>query len=376
MPKNIVLCCDGTNNQFGRTNTNVVRLYQCLDLSDPKSQVAFYDPGVGTLSAPSIRTSIGRLISRCVGLAFGAGITGKIEDAVTFLMRSYEPGDHVFIFGFSRGAFTARAVAGLLYKCGLPYPLADAQWRYFMNRYRDDVDDVITREFKTTFGRECPIHFLGLWDTVSTIGWIYNPTHFAFTRENPSVHFVRHAVSLDEHRCFYRQNLWSPLPGQDVKERWFSGVHSDVGGGYSTDESALWKITFEWMTNEAVGVAPPLRLDTTKTAGLLAPKSSPNNEWYRSKMHTSLKGWWWACEYLPRRYWSNRDRNYRVMWPRGRPRFVAAGTQLDATVIERIKTLPEYRPKNLCREFVEQCVSTPLSSGREAVTYEPCEQSP
>src|SRR5262249_49709514 len=91
----------------------------------------------------------------------------------------------------------------------------------------------LARAFKPTFARECPVHFVGVWDTVSSVGWIYDPISLPYTANNPSIAVGRHAVAIDERRAFFRQNLWGPAqPGQDLKQVWFAGVHSDVGGGY------------------------------------------------------------------------------------------------------------------------------------------------
>src|SRR5262245_57508855 len=113
--KNIVICLDGTNNRIrGACNTNVVRLHHLLDLSDPTGQVAYYGPGVGTFSSTGAWSPPAQAISRGLGLAFGAGIRPALGSAYTYLMSVYEPGDQIYVFGFSRGAYTARALCGLL----------------------------------------------------------------------------------------------------------------------------------------------------------------------------------------------------------------------------------------------------------------------
>src|SRR4051794_20775773 len=116
--KNLILCCDGTGNQFGLENTNVVRLVQSLD-RDPTRQSLYYDPGLGTLPEPSAFTQVQKWVSEVFGLAIGSGLSWKVGEAYTYLMESWEPGDRVFLFGFSRGAYTVRVLAGLLYTLGL-----------------------------------------------------------------------------------------------------------------------------------------------------------------------------------------------------------------------------------------------------------------
>ena len=115
MPKNIIICCDGTGNEYGQQNTNVVKLYEAIVRDE--QQIAFYDPGVGTFSI--LGRELGRRVGIGLGKAFGAGVQRNIEDAYRYLMDRYEPQDKLFLFGFSRGAFTVRALAGMLNRCGL-----------------------------------------------------------------------------------------------------------------------------------------------------------------------------------------------------------------------------------------------------------------
>src|SRR3954469_17074261 len=165
MPKNLVICCDGTNNQFGPENTNVVRVIQAL-VRDPARQRLYYDPGVGTLPEPGAWTALGKKVSTMFGLAFGAGIFWKVQEAYEFLMAEWTPGDSVFVFGFSRGAYTARPLAAVLHSLGLlprgnqnliPYVL-----RLFggMPRSRSGpaVDEYfkLCDEFRRTFARVVP----------------------------------------------------------------------------------------------------------------------------------------------------------------------------------------------------------------------------
>jgi uncharacterized protein (DUF2235 family) len=105
--------------------------------------------------------------------------------------------------------------------------------------------------FKRVYGREVRPHFLGLWDTVTSLGWVYRRTYYPYSTWNPDVHTVRHAVAIDERRAQYRQNLWRQAREQDVRQVWFTGVHSDVGGGYCEQESGLAKIPLSWMVTEA-----------------------------------------------------------------------------------------------------------------------------
>ena len=121
--KKIVICLDGTGNQLGANNpTNVAKIFQLLDLGDPSRQIAYYDPGVGTMSSASARGTLGRATSRLCGLALGTGMKANLAEAYTYLMQHWRTGDSIYIFGFSRGAYTARALAGMLTRPGLMRP--------------------------------------------------------------------------------------------------------------------------------------------------------------------------------------------------------------------------------------------------------------
>src|ERR1700719_1922810 len=133
--RNLVICCDGTSNEFGRKNTNVVRLLQCLK-RNTHNQFIYYDPGVGTLPEPYRVTRLGKWWSKMIGLAFGHGLTADVMEAYTYLMEQWEPGDRVFIFGFSRGAYTARVLAGLLHNFGLMPRGAYNLLPYVIKNYR------------------------------------------------------------------------------------------------------------------------------------------------------------------------------------------------------------------------------------------------
>ena len=179
MPRNLVICCDGTSNQPANDMTNVAKLYFTLE-NDPARQITFYHPGLGTMEPPGALTPAEKVTTVTLGLAMGRGIEDDIRDAYVFLSDYYLPGDRVFLFGFSRGAYTARALAGLLKMYGLiepgNAPLAPYAIRmmFAINRARDRNDDDSAKEvfalaerFRSTYSRQCKPHFVGLWDTVS-----------------------------------------------------------------------------------------------------------------------------------------------------------------------------------------------------------------
>jgi uncharacterized protein (DUF2235 family) len=207
--KNIVICLDGTGNQLkAKGNTNVVRLYEMLDLSEPTKQIAYYDPGVGTFSAQGAWTPIGRRVTKLAGLAFGYGLRTNLGEAYTYLMQNYQDGDRLFIFGFSRGAYTARALAGFLKAAGLlrvgsenlvPYAVGV----YARNKDWSDDDWAQLHRFAGTFSRRVdeqtgvPVEFMGIWDSVKAAGILAWSLNWLYTRQIPNVRAVHHAVSID-----------------------------------------------------------------------------------------------------------------------------------------------------------------------------------
>ena len=171
--RNLIVCCDGTNNEFGPQNTNVIRLMQALD-RDSHRQRLYYDPGVGTLPEPGLWTSLGKKVSKWLGLAFGLGLSDNILEAYTFLMETWEPGDRVFLFGFSRGAYTVRVLAGLLHSLGLLPPGSQSMVPYLMRLFKAVRSDKsywqLCDDFRWTFARPGPgarddrrfrVHYLG-----------------------------------------------------------------------------------------------------------------------------------------------------------------------------------------------------------------------
>ena len=175
MSKNIVICADGTGNKFGGRNTNVVKLYSVLDLTDPSRQVAYYHGGLGTLGAPGALSQWSERWTKVKGLAFGFGLTTAVADIYSYLMRTYVPGDHIYLFGFSRGAYTVRALSGMLRLLGLirpeDYNLVDYATIMLKTKQNDETFNV-ANDFKQTFSNEVKPYFIGVWDTVSSVGWV------------------------------------------------------------------------------------------------------------------------------------------------------------------------------------------------------------
>ena len=359
MPKNIVICCDGTGNEFSDHNSNVVKLYSTLVI-DGKTQIGYYHPGVGTMGAPTATNWVSKTWSMLTGLAFGAGLLTNVGDAYRYLMDNYQDGDQVYLFGFSRGAYTARALAGLLHMFGLLYPGNDGLIPYILRMYAKRTRDAagmthtfsVAAGFKDTFCRHCPPHLVGVWDTVSSVGYIWDPVRLPYTGQNPDMKNGRHAVSIDDRRCYFRNNLWGAvLPGQTLKQVWFAGVHSDVGGSYPEAESGLSKIALEWMLCEAVSLG--LLVDPARANSILgrtpgaAPPPAPVPPDPRGMLHNSLTPVWWLLEFLPHSYWDAAEKKKRWRIPFGASRFIPDGSVLHASVREKLAVDASYRPKNL-----------------------------
>ncbi len=227
--RNLVVCCDGTSNQFSEDRTNVAKLCRILR-KDRDRQLVYYHPGVGTKAPPGFVTGLGTKVAKLAGLAFGYGLKRDIVDAYVFIMTHFRPGDKLFVFGFSRGAYTARALVALIKMYGLLMPGNDAMVPYLVdmfwaidkvggNEERRDAYFKLAADFKLELGTQyCRPYFVGVWDTVSSVGWIGSPTALPYTHDNPDIAVLRHAVSLDERRAFFRSNLAATPENQDVRQ--------------------------------------------------------------------------------------------------------------------------------------------------------------
>jgi len=271
--RRLVVCCDGTwKAAEAKAPTNIVYLSRAVlpVARDGVSQPLFYDPGVGT----------GTLTDRITGGAFGQGVSDNIKDAYRWLVYNYAPGDEVFVFGFSRGAYTARSLVGLIRKCWLLHKRhADLlpQAYDIYRRRGDEVDGEEAGAFRIPHCRQIDIHFLGVFDTVGALGvpvaglrgLTLRRYQFHDPRLSSIVKHAFHAVAIDEQRKPFRPTLWETKPGtqQVVEQVWFCGVHSDVGGGYP--ERGLSDVTLRWMLTKAAGAG--LQFDERYLADLVTP---------------------------------------------------------------------------------------------------------
>lgn len=363
--KNIVICCDGTNNDVTANSTNVLRLYRSLIRNE--QQLAYYDSGVGTLADPLMFTRLGKRLTRVIDQGVGHSVRENVCTAYRFLAQHYVPGDKIFLFGFSRGAYTVRALAGMMKFLGLVRPELEHLDRLAWALYADDYDlwhkdrFHYGNRFKSAFSLDSPvpIHFMGVWDTVSSFGSPWTPRTVPDTANNNLLTHVRHAVSIDEHRGSFLPNLFYPkdlAQHESFKQIWFAGSHADVGGGFPEDEAGLAKITLDWMYHEAEGCG--CRIDTAKKVQFLEPtpdRKDTSRPDPLAPAHVSSMSWllvYKLLELLPRRSWDATSRRIRWCLPNFyRHRVIPEGAVLHESVETKLKFDPGYRPKNLPKDF-------------------------
>ncbi len=263
------MCCDGTWNEPDELRggvaapTNVAKVALGLDTGGESSQVLFYEPGVGT--APD---------ERILGGAFGYGLSRNVRNCYRFLAQSYTPGDQLYLLGFSRGAYTARSLAGLIRNCGILTPEnvehVDDAFSFYRDRTSQTHPSALASQiFRKMYSQpEEDIHFIGVWDTVGALGipeklpgWEWVSKHvggwehmwgFHDTTLSSHVRFAYQALAIDEEREPFKPTLWdegSGAEGQTLEQVWFAGVHTEVGGGSS--DASLSDIALRWMVRKA-----------------------------------------------------------------------------------------------------------------------------
>lgn len=329
--KNIILCADGTwNTPHGDSacaiDTNVRKLYCAL--TDGPSQLKYYDSGVGTDGTP---------IDHLSGGAMGEGLFQKVQDCYQFLSYVHDPDDTIFVLGFSRGAYTARSVAGMIAGFGVPtVNLDNMTVKKIFAAYREPdpgKKDALRNALKAAYGmRAAKIQMVGVWDTVGSLGIpgiffnAFNRKTYGFldTTLHPNVAHAYHAVSIDERRAQFKPTLWTNPDGSvrpndnQVEQVWFPGVHSDVGGGYQ--ECQLSDITLNWMMHKAKENG--LVFDPQAEAQYLTP---PLDDAY-GQAHDEWK---------------------LVPWGIPEHREVPSSSAMSNSVEMRLTTMAEYRPENL-----------------------------
>jgi len=350
--KRLILCADGTWNVRDQTDeqtgkrrpTNVTKVARAIRprAAGGVDQIVFYDEGIGT--------SGGWLDKQTDG-AFGHGMEANVLDLYRFLVYNYEPGDELYFFGFSRGAFTVRTLAGFMHRFGLvekddDYYVPELYACYEANQGPESP------EWKHAFRKiqdarpSPPIRFVGVWDTVGALGapgllgQVFNRNKYKYhdVGLNPAIQHACHALAIDERRKAFAPNLWTrPAEWKGTLEQvWFPGVHSNVGGGYAPD--GLANQALHWIVEKAEALG--LECDA-KYLGFFKPC-------FNSVLHDSMSPM------------------YRVMGPHGRPIGLCAahGEAVHQSAVDRMQQVADYRPKNL-EEYVSRAGS-PATYARTA----------
>ncbi|GAA3763357.1 DUF2235 domain-containing protein [Terriglobus aquaticus] len=331
MSKRIIFCADGTwNTSHGPSlmtaDTNVRRFY--LSLTEDASQLRYYDSGVGTN---------GNLAEHLFGGALGEGLFQKVQDGYAFLSNVWDPGDSIYLFGFSRGAYVARSLAGMIAHFGVPTRSFDNQTvpRVFAAyRTRDTAQRALLKEqLQSAYGlQDAEIRMVGVWDTVGALGipghlfGTFDALKYGFldTTLSPCVRSAFHAASIDERRAAFQPTLWTNPDGSprendgQVTQIWFPGVHTDVGGGEK--EPQLANITLRWMIDKAEECG--LTFDEALVQQCYAPMPFQP----LGPMHDA-----WSL----------------IPWGLPVHRTVPACAALSNTTLLRYQRLPSYRPPSL-----------------------------
>ncbi len=330
MSKRIVFCADGTWNDPA-TNTNVYKLFKALQVS--AEQYPLYDDGVG---------ADGNTLLRLAGGAFGLGLYQKIQDGYTKIAHLYEKGDEIFLFGFSRGAFTARSLGGMIVVCGLPTQNVDDKMvTMAFDAYRERDHGIRQQKLQALNQKyamfDAPIAMVGVWDTVGALGIpaIFggvSPLLYGFldTSLHPDVKHAYHAVSIDERRAEFPATLWTgpTAPDQTVEQVYFTGVHCDVGGGYP--QTGLSDITLSWMMGKAKALGVTFDDAVFQQYANLDPKHSLDQK------HES----------------------WDLKWAFPKPRAIADNASISNSVHIRLQSDVSYKP-----------ISLKQSSGQLASSY-------
>ena len=379
MSKNIIICCDGTDNMLtSNENTNVLHLFSCLTKS--QEQVAYYNPGVGTFPTTSKTKSFWSKISRIKDKVIANSLDSMVLDAYEYLMHHYEDGDKIYMFGFSRGAYTVRMLCGMLDLYGLMDKGNENHLKYILDIYylNDENKWEIATKFKKRFSRHIQVHFLGIWDTVVSVGGPFAVySSFPNSKKLEIVKHVRHAVSIDERRKHFRLESIDHQ-NKEVKDQegnllsssyevYFAGVHSDVGGSYP--EEGLSKISLKWMLAEASQNG--LKLDKRKVGRYVFGNDSRTKYQppdYTQMIHDSFREENnWIFDLIPRRrtYVIKKSKHSKKIlknyydWAFGPRRFISATALIHESVIQKLhftENRYQYNPLNLTKQIPEKCI--------------------
>ncbi|KZT41775.1 hypothetical protein SISSUDRAFT_1042273 [Sistotremastrum suecicum HHB10207 ss-3] len=317
-PRTLVLCFDGTGDQFDEDNSNIIKFFQCLKKNDPTRQMVYYQSGIGTYGDPNITGAIRRYIATKLDEAIAWYLHAHVQEGYKFLMEHYVKGDRICLIGFSRGAYTARALAGMVQRVGL-LPQSNTQqvpfaWKFYKDQ--SPKGDSRASEFKAAFSNNVRIDFVGVFDTVASVGII--PRELPFTDGNRAIRVFRHALSLDERRVRFQPNHFHNPPRKtlpddrkikkhqltgtlsqsdavegksvninaknttwnetDHMEVWFAGSHSDVGGGNVKNEVTinLAMVPLRWLIHETIVTQTGILFDLAQLSLIgLSPQNLP-----------------------------------------------------------------------------------------------------
>ena len=404
--KNIVVCCDGTGNEISENISNVLKLYRTLRKTEKTTprQMVFYDPGVGTLARQNAWKKAVQDASAIFGLATGYGLDDNVLDCYEFIVDNYADGDAIYLFGFSRGAYTVRVLAGLIHKVGLiakqQVHLAGSGLTAY-KQFSSDTPQLDLRQF-TDGGADDPgpgskddhaaqyapilsvkwptIKFVGVWDTVASV-IVPRPDRFywpslqvlAFVKHNPSIEIFRQAISIDEKRRMFRLQRWDEggkfwpsryapkdkWKDQDSRQVWFAGVHADIGGGYPEKQSGLSKYPLLWMIEEAVTCGLTVDRRTVNQLGWgRQRKNSPFSYVKPDVMaapHDSMTAGWRVLEYVPKKnkYKERPERKSALGFyiPAAEPRLIPEDAFIHQSALDKIAQDPNYKPGNIPKNY-------------------------
>ena len=410
--RNLVVCCDGTGNEISENISNVLKLYRVLRKTEKTTprQIAFYDPGVGTLARPDPWVKAKQDFIALLGLATGFGLDDSVLRAYSFLIDKYEDGDNIFLFGFSRGAYSVRVLAGLIHKVGLLAPeqrhlagaaltaykqtslalLGDEVREEFRAHVREEVDDwvappahrddIASQFSRIVSSRWATIRFLGVWDTVASVivprpdrFYTFSLEKLAFTQANPSVKVFRQAMAIDERRRMFRLESWKEPQSfmhnrfsvtnnyepQDALQVWFAGVHADIGGGYPERESSLSKFPLRWMIGEAAKCGLAFNPQSVHQLVEGIPRKGSSFTYiapdFMRAPHQSMNFAWRALEYIPKadrfKEWQSRPSRLGFYIPAAEPRMIYEGANIHKSVVDRMNAVPAYAPVNFPSNF-------------------------
>lgn len=378
---NLVALSDGTGNEVEKKLSNVLKLFRFAEKDE--NQRIFYDPGIGTVGSFSrwgrLRSKVGATFS----LATGLGLDKNIVNLYRWLCENWQEGDRIWLFGYSRGAYTVRAVAGLIRVVGILRPDQSTLAEFAVKAYKTagyTGDWSVVDNFKRVTGsRTATIHFVGVWDTVASVivpGWRklvpFQLEYLPYTDKNPSVRHFRQALAIDEKRRMFRPRIWDDPQTfeanpyvrekdepQTIRQVWFAGEHGDVGGGHAEADSGLAKFPLIWMAEEAKAEGLNIRTQSFNWIAKGQNRANSTQEFSKpaavAKLHRSLSGGWLLPEILPKRNKQSDNPKRKESWgiylPLGEKRFIEDGALIHDSVIERAGNDANYRPKNIPKTF-------------------------